>query len=48
MKYCGKERLYHGTMQNVRALVLYAAKDLDGLQSAFEETVAHYIDACES
>ena len=38
VKYCGKERMYHGTMQNVCGLVLYDARDLDGLQSAFEET----------
>ena len=44
--YCDKERMYHGTMKNVRALVLYDAKDLDGLQSAFEEAVDHYIDVC--
>ena len=48
VKCCGKERMYHGTMQNVRALVLYDAKDLDGLQSVFEEAVAHYINVCES
>ena len=48
VKYCDKERMYHGTMQNVRALVLYDAKDLDGLQSAFEEAVAHYIGVCKS
>ena len=48
VKYCDKERMYHGTMQSVRALVLYDAKDLDGLQSAFEEAVDHYIEVCES
>ena len=48
VKYCDKESMYHGTMQNVRALVLYDAKDLDGLQSAFEEAVEHYIGVCKS
>lgn len=48
VKYCDKQRMYHGTTQNVRALVLYAAKDIDGLQSAFEEADDHYIDVCES
>ena len=48
VKYCDKERMYHGTMQSVRALVLYDAKDLDGLQSAFEEAVDHYIDVCKN
>ena len=48
VKYCHKESMYHGTMQNVRALVLYDAKDLDGLQSAFEEAVEHYIGVCKS
>ena len=48
VKYCDKARMYHGTMQNVRALVLYEAKDLDGLQLAFEEAVEHYIGICKS
>ena len=48
VKYCDKERMYHGTMQNVRALVLYDAKDFDGLQSSFEEAVDHYIDVCKN
>ena len=48
VKYCDKARMYHGTMQNVRALVLYDAKNLDGLQSAFEEAGEHYIGVCKS
>lgn len=48
MKIRDKQRMYHGSMQNVRAMVLYDAKVLHGLQSAFEEAVDHYIDVCES
>lgn len=46
--YFDKERMYHGTMQNVRAVVLCDTKDFDDLQSAFEEAVDHYIDVCKN
>lgn len=48
VRYCDKERMYHGAMQNARALVLYDAKDLEGLQSAFEGAVDHYIGICKN
>jgi|ERR687896_1089778 predicted HicB family RNase H-like nuclease len=42
-----EERVFHGKLEYIRALVTYEATDADGLVNAFHEAADSYLELCK-
>ena len=44
--YSDEDRVFHGKLEFIRALVTYEGTGVEGLRAAFEEAVDDYLDLC--
>jgi predicted HicB family RNase H-like nuclease len=44
--YNDEDRVFHGRIEFIRALVSYEGEDVKGLREAFKEAVDDYLDLC--
>ncbi len=46
-EYSTEDRVFHGKLLGIRALVMYESEIEEGLQPVFEEAVGDYLELCE-
>lgn len=46
VQYSQDDRVFHGKVEFVRALISYEGTDVDGLETAFQEAVDDYLELC--
>lgn len=44
--YSQDDRIFHGKVEFIRALISYEGTDVDGLEMAFQEAVDDYLELC--
>ncbi len=47
VEYSAEDHIFWGKLEGINDLITFEARDVEGLEQAFQETVEHYLHLCQ-